>query len=182
VLILAAAGGVLAYLLVSDGGGSGSGTGSGGSAAPPATGATLRASPFDPLGDGTENPGAVDNATDGNATTSWSTEQYVSFPDGAKNGVGLAFDLSGEFDVRKVLVDALQKGWGASIYVSERPVGELTTLDAWGPVRAEGSDLDPSHTFDTGGVKGRSMLLWLTQLPTNDSGKHFVNVAEVKVA
>jgi hypothetical protein len=25
-------------------------------------------------------------------------------------------------------------------------------------------------------------LLWLTQLPTNDSGKHFVNVAEVKVA
>jgi hypothetical protein len=49
-------------------------------------------------------------------------------------------------------------------------------------VRAEGSDLDPSHTFDTGGVKGRSMLLWLTQLPTNDSGKHFVNVAEVKVA
>jgi hypothetical protein len=53
-------------------------------------------------------------------------------------------------------------------------------------VRAEGSDLARSHTFDLDGVKGQSVLLWLTQLPTgqNNSGetKHFVEVAEVKVA
>jgi serine/threonine-protein kinase len=182
VLLLAIAGGVLAYVLVSDGGGSGSGAGKGAAAAPSAAGAKLTATPFDPLGDGTENPTAVGNATDGDPTTSWSTEQYASFPDGAKNGVGLAFDLGGEFDVRQVVVDALQKGWGASIYVNDRSVGELTTLDAWGPVRAQGSDLDLSHTFDTGGVKGRSVLLWLTQLPTRANGQHYVDVAEVKVA
>jgi hypothetical protein len=79
-------------------------------------------------------------------------------------------------------VAALQRGGGATFSVSERPVSELTSLSDWGPVRAEGSDLDPSKTFDTGGVKGRSMLLWLTQLPAGDSGKHYVDVAEVRVA
>ena len=98
------------------------------------------------------------------------------------NGVGLTLDLHGEYAVQKVIVDTLQQGWGASIYVSDRPVGELTNLADWGPVRAHGTDLDRSHTFDTGGVKGRSVLLWLTQLPTGDNGKHYVDVSEVRVA
>ena len=182
VLIVAIAGGVLAYLLVSGDGTSGSGRAANASAAPPATGATLTPSAFDPLGDGTESPDLVNNVTDGIPTTNWSTEQYDFFPDGAKNGVGIAFDLNGEFDVRKVLVDTLQNGWGASIYVSDTPVGELTRLDDWGPVRAQGSDLDGSHTFSTGAVKGRSVLLWLTQLPVGARGKHYVEVSEVRVA
>ena len=136
------------------------------STAPSAADATISATSFDPLGDHTESPTLVVNATDGDPTTSWTTEQYDNFPDGAKNGVGLALDLHGEYDVRQVIVDTLQKGWGASIYVSDRPTGELTTLSDWGPVRAHGSDLERSHTFDTGGVKGRSVLLWLTQLPS----------------
>jgi tRNA A-37 threonylcarbamoyl transferase component Bud32 len=182
VLIVAAAGGVLAYVLVSDDGSTGNAGGAGVAAAPSAASARLTATPFDPLGDGTENPDAVGNATDNDPTTSWTTEQYDNFPDGAKDGVGLAFDLDGQYDVKKVIVDTQQSGWGASIYVSDRPAAELTTLKDWRDVRAQGSDLERSHTFDTGGVKGRSVLLWLTQLPKGDNGRHSVDVSEVRLA
>ena len=88
--------------------------------------------------------------------------------------------------MRQVLVDTEQSGWAASIYVSDKPTGELTTLDAWGDARADGSDLDVHKTFETGGVKGRSVLLWLTQLPVNENNsgesKHFLDVTEVRIA
>ena len=31
-------------------------------------------------------------------------------------------------------------------------------------------------------MKGQSVLVWFTQLPTGDNGKHYVDVTEVKVA
>jgi len=188
VVLVAIGGGVAAFLLVNDSSGSGSGTGAGASAQPSATSATITAAtPFDPLGDdGTENNELAPNAIDGNPTTAWSTSQYDNFPDGPKNGVGLALSLNGEFDVSKVIVDTNQTGWGAQIYVSDQPVESLAKLADWGPVRAQGTDLPRSHTFDFSGVKGRSVLLWLTQLPAgqNNAGdtEHFVDVDEVKVA
>ena len=185
VVLLAIGGGVAAFLLVSDssGSGSGSGSGDGASSAPSASTATFTASPFDPQGDGHESDDQVSNVSDHDPTTTWSTEQYANqLPDGDKSGVGLALALDGEFDVSKVIVDAQQGGWGASIYVSDKPVGELTTLAEWGDPRVTGSDLDASHTFDTGGVKGQSVLLWLTQLPQRDNGSYYLDVAEVKVA
>jgi hypothetical protein len=99
--------------------------------------------------------------------------------------VGLALSLDGEFDVSKVIVDTEQAGWGASIFVSAKDASLLTTLTDWGPVRAQGTDLAPAHTFaldGSSGVKGRSILLWLTQLPAGDGGKHSVRVAEVTLA
>ena len=185
VVLVAIAGGVAAYVLVSDGSGSGSGSGSGGPSASSAANATITAvTPFDPLGpDHTEDPDHANDVTDGNATTVWSTDQYNNqFPDGDKTGVGLALSLNGEFDVSKVTVDATESGWAASIYVSNQPVDTLTRLDDWGPVRASDADLPLTHTFTFDGVKGRSVLLWLTHLPADANGQHHVAVAEVKVA
>ncbi len=183
VLIVAVAGGVAAYLLVSDSS-SNPGNSNGGAAASasPASPPTLTPSSFDPLGDLSEDPGGVGKAVDGNPATAWSTDQYNQFPDGAKNGVGLAFDLDGTYDVHRVMVETQESGWGAAIYVSDRPVGELTSLGDWGPVRAEGRNLNRSAIFDTGAAKGRSVLLWLTQLPAGPNGRHFVDVTEVTVA
>lgn len=185
VVLIALAGGVAAYLLVSDNAGSKSGKlNSGASSAPSATTATITdVSSFDPLGDGTEDPTHVRNVIDGDPATVWSTEQYNNpFPDGDKTGVGLTLSLDGSFDVSKVTVDTNQTGWGASIYVSDKPAGSLTSLADWGPARATGSGLDRSHTFAFDDVKGQSVLLWLTQLPVGDNGRHYVEVAEVKVA
>jgi tRNA A-37 threonylcarbamoyl transferase component Bud32 len=179
VLVVAVVGGVAAFLLVSD---SSSGKSTGASSAPAAGHATLAATDFDPLGDGAEDHADVANAVDGNPATVWSTESYVSFPDGAKDGVGLAISLNGEYDVRRVTVATRQNGWGASIYVSDRPVSELHALSDWGPVRAQGSDLPSVHAFDTGGVRGQSVLVWLTQLPADANGQHRVDISEVRVA
>jgi hypothetical protein len=187
VVLVAIAGGVAAFLLVNDSSGSGSGGNKNAGAAPSATNATITgATSFDPLGDGTESPDLVGNATDDDPTTAWSTEQYDQFPDGPKTGVGVALALDREYDVSKVTVDALRAGWGASIYVSDQPVANLTKLADWGDARASGSDLDRTKTFEFSGVKGQSVLVWFTQLPAsqNNSGatKHFVDVTEVKVA
>ena len=182
VLLVAIAGGVLAYVLVSDGSSSSGANGGAGAAPPTASKVVLTPTAFDPLGDGTENPGAVHNAVDGDPTTSWTTEQYDNFPDGAKDGVGLAFALGADVDVNKVFVETQQNGWGASIYVSDKSPSELQTLGDWGKARTHGSDLERTHTFDVGGVKGRSVLLWLTQLPAGENGKHYVDVSEVRVA
>jgi len=184
VMIVAVAGGVVAYLLVSDSPQNTRSSGGGAAAAAaPASQATLTASSFDPLGDGSEDPAGASNAIDPNPATVWSTDQYFSqFPDGDKTGVGLAIDLNGVYDVSGVVVRTRESGWGAQIYVSGRPVGALTSLGDWGPARADGSNLDRSATFDTGGVKGRSVLLWLTQLPAGQNGRHYVDVSEVTVA
>jgi len=182
VLVVAVAGGVLAFLLVSGSSGSRSSSSNGASSLPSAATASVTASAFDPLGDGTENPDLVKFAVDNDPATSWTTEQYATFPDGAKTGVGLVLDLNGEYDVQKVIVETQQAGWGAAVYVSVRPASALTTLGQWGPALAVGSDLDRSHTFTFPGAKARSVLLWLTQLPTGDNGQHYVDLSEVKVA
>ena len=101
---------------------------------------------------------------------------------GDASGSKLALQLDDQHDVKQVTVDTEQDGWGASIYVSDRAASSLTTLSDWGPVRAQGSDLGRVHTFDTGGVKGQSVLVWLTQLPKGDNGQHFVSVSEVRLA
>jgi serine/threonine-protein kinase len=186
VVLLAIAAGALAFVLVRDDSpGSGS-SGAATSAPPAATASIVAATPFDPLGDDDENAELAAASFDGDAVTRWSTEQYDNFPDGQKkDGVGLALSLDGEFDVSKVIVDTEQAGWGASIFVSAKDASLLTTLTDWGPVRAQGTDLAPAHTFaldGSSGVKGRSILLWLTQLPVGGGGKHSVRVAEVTLA
>jgi len=183
VLIVAAAAGVAAYLVVSDNGSSGNANRHNVASLPSAAKAQFATTSFDPRpGDGSEDPDAVGNVSDGNPSTVWSTDQYNQFPDGPKEGVGLALDLNSEHDLKKVLVDTQQIGWGASIYVSDRPAGELATLSDWGNAVAQGSDFDRSNTFETGGVKARSVLLWFTQLPEGDNGKHYVSVSEVRLA
>src|SRR5205085_3671565 len=116
--------------------------------APSAARAHFTATSFDPPpGDGTEDPEHVGNVSVYDPTTVWSTDQYNQFPDWPKEGDGLALQLDDEHDVKQVIVDTEQDGWGASIYVSDKAAGSLTTLSDWGAVRAEGSDLGRSHTF-----------------------------------
>ncbi len=184
VLIVAVAGGVAAYLIVSNdsSGGNGSAGASGTSVVPPATKATnITATDFDPFGDGVEDHDQVQFAIDDNPRTTWSTEQYLNFSE--KPGVGLILDLGGEYDVSTVTVDTEEAGWDASIYVSDKAPAQLTSLPSWGGAVAQGSDLGTTATFDLPrGTHARSVLLWLTHLPTGDEGKQYLEVAEVKVA
>jgi len=154
-------------------------SGAGGAPTPSQATFTISATAFDPLGDNQEDSAHAGNAVDGNPSTLWSTEHYQNF--GEKKGVGLVLDLGRELDVSTVTVDAVQSGWSAQIYVSTKDPSQLTNLDEWGSPVANAPDVGPSHTFEFGGTKARSVLVWFTKLPTGDDGSQYLQVAEVTV-
>ncbi|MCJ7438310.1 MAG: protein kinase [Acidimicrobiia bacterium] len=171
-LLAGAAGG---YLIVrqlestaGNGGGSGGATGS-----PQVTGAA----DFDPEGGDGENPGQADRATDGDASSAWSTESYRS-PNfgGGKSGVGLRLELAGDADVSNVEVDTDLTGWSAQIYVAESPGDALAD---WGQPVASAEDLGKTARFEIDpAARGNAVLVWLTRLPS--TGR--LAIAEVRVA
>ena len=140
----------------------------------------MTASAFDPFGDNQEDSANAPNAVDGNPATSWSTEHYENFAE--KKGVGLAIGLGRDLDVSTVTVDASQPGWSAQIYVSTNDPSQLTTFTDWGnPVASVDDTATASHTFTFDSTKARSVLLWLTKLPTGDDGTQYLQVSEVTV-
>jgi serine/threonine-protein kinase len=185
VLVVAIAGGSAAFLVVSNRGGSAGPGHTGTSAAAaarrlPASRATPTPIDFDPLGDGSEDHAEVGNLVDGKPSTSWSTEKYNAWPDGDKTGVGLVLDLGGIYDLHRVIVQAKQRGWSASIYVSQQPAVGLLHLADWGTARVRGDDLELTHTFGVGSLTARSVLIWFTNLPAGPDG-YVLQIAEVKV-
>jgi hypothetical protein len=72
--------------------------------------------PSDPDGDGMENNAQLKNLTDGDLSTSWSTERYVSptFAGlGGKRGVGLMFSLSEQATLLKITYTTA--GWQGEV-------------------------------------------------------------------
>jgi len=171
-LVAGAAGG---YLIVrqlestagNDGGSSGATT------APQVTGIA----DFDPEGGDGENPDQAGRATDGDASSAWSTESYRS-PDfgGGKSGVGLALELAADADVSTVEVATDLAGWSAQVYVAE---SAGATLADWGQAVASAADLGTTARFAIGpAARGKAVLVWLTRLPT--TGR--LAISEVRVA
>jgi hypothetical protein len=184
VLLIAAAAGVGAYLIVRDQAG-GSGNGSGSSAAtPPASDAAVTVTDFDPYDSQlpkSENHDKVANVLDGDPTSVWATEQYQDFSE--KPGVGLRFDLAPSSSLHTVMVSTRQAGWSGAIYVSAADGATLTALSDWGDPLASGSDLRESHTFTVEpSHTGRSVLLWFTALPTHADGRQWLEVTDVQLA
>ena len=128
---------------------------------------------FDPLGDGEEHPGRLPLLTDGDPTTAWHTEGYFDPLPLLKEGVGLAFEVSGSpafleltgfsegtaFRLMwaKSLLDVDDAGWEV---IAEQHAGAATLRL---PL--------PAHS---NGV----WLLWLTDLPPEEAG-YRTRLAEV---
>jgi hypothetical protein len=132
---------------------------------------------FDPEGDSTEHPETVDQAIDGDASTSWTTERYdESDFGGLKSGVGFRIDLLGSSDVSFVELDTEEGGWSAQVYVADAPAD---ALDGWGAPRASVDDAGTSERLELGtpAPVGAAVLVWFTRLP--DSGR--ISVDEVRV-
>jgi len=171
-MLAGAAGGYLIVRRLESSAGNGAGS-SGATTAPQVTGIT----DFDPEGGDGENPDQAGRATDGDASSAWSTESYRS-PDfgGGKSGVGLALELAADADVSNVEVETDLAGWSAQIYVAESPGAALAD---WGQAVASGADLGTTARFEIlPAARGKAVLVWLTRLPT--SGR--LAIAEVRVA
>jgi len=129
---------------------------------------------LDPEGDGV-SPGGVERVVDGDPATSWSSERYTSAGfGGLKSGIGLLVDLGADVDVTSVVLtdagdggrvelrNAPTGGYEGSVPVAEAPAGGAQTLTPLTPVRT------------------RTVLLWVTQLPTTD-GQARLTVSELQV-
>jgi serine/threonine protein kinase len=152
-------------------------TGGAGSSGVTTTPQVTGAADFDPEGGDGENAGQAGRATDGDASSAWSTESYRSRDfGGGKSGVGLRLELAADADVSSVEVDTDLTGWSAQIYVAENPGGALAD---WAQPVASGEDLDTAARFEIDpAARGNAVLVWLTRLPS--TGR--LAIAELRVA
>jgi serine/threonine-protein kinase len=131
--------------------------GEGGSAG--ASGVELRAvRDWDPEGDGVEHPERVAQATDGNPTTSWTTESYRDFAE-TKEGVGIVLDAGGRVEIGGIVVTSEQPGFTAVIQAGNRSDGPFENVSEAQTV-AERTTFD----LDAGERAFRFYVLWITAL------------------
>jgi eukaryotic-like serine/threonine-protein kinase len=125
-----------------------------------------------PPGDGTENDGSVPEATDGDETTSWSTEGYDDFASFGKEGVGLVVDAGADRALSSLTVTTDLPGWTAEIRA-----GDSTTSfpQSVGESRTAGA----RTTWELEGEPARYYLIWITAMASDSDGKDRAHVNEV---
>jgi hypothetical protein len=144
--------------------------------------AIVGAHDFDPYGsDRSEKPAGIKNSYDGDPSTFWNTDGYLSAKLGSlKPGVGIVLDLGTSQRVGSVKVSFV----GGDTSVELRAASAGTTeqpaeLDGFKKV-TEGSGtevtLKPGKAFQT-----RYVLVWLTELPPSDGAYFRGKVSEIKI-
>jgi serine/threonine-protein kinase len=124
------------------------------------------AASFDPPpGDGEEHSERVQDATDGDAATYWTTERYNSF---SKPGVGLVLDAGRARELSQLAITTDTPGFTAEIRAGASAEGPFD--DVVGPSRT----VQQSTTWDLDGANARYYAIWITRL---DAVAH-VNEAE----
>ena len=158
-----------------DGGGTASPGGSTSSAAP-ATGARIpvvKATAFDPLGDGSENSGEVAKAIDGDPATGWQTSTYYNNPalGGLKAGVGVLLDLGSDKNPASVAIRFKGQPTGVELYAASSGVTRAPdTLDQLTKVGAQSAAATTTTIRLDGKPRTRYLLVWLTRLPAVPGG------------
>jgi hypothetical protein len=135
-----------------------------------------RAVAFDPAGDGEENDEDAKLAIDGDPATAWRTLTYATRELGdLKPGVGLELRLSGSQPVAGIDLELVGRGTDVQIW-AKRPEGSDTGKAGNGPlagyqklasVRGAG---DQATWRFAPAVDTRSVVIWLTALPTSEPG------------
>jgi serine/threonine-protein kinase len=143
--------------------GGGSGEPAKGGATPPAsTSVTLRAAgDFDPYAGDGEHPERIQDATDGDPSTYWPTQQY--FDGLAKPGVGLVVDAGRSVTLESVRVSTDTPGFTAEIHTIASPTARL------GPADSGSQPVGNTSTFSLRGRESRYYVVWITDLGGNAS-------------
>ena len=146
VIALVAAALIGGYLLVRDGDGTGS------AAAGPVQLQGIAS--YDPDGDGEEHSERVQDATDRDPSTYWTTETYQAF---TKPGVGLVLDAGEPSEPAQLAVTTDTPGFTAEIRAGDSPNGPFETV-------AGGKSVDASTVWNLDGPAARYYLVWITGL------------------
>lgn len=141
-----------------------------GSAAPPSRLEVASATGFDPApaGSGDENDDIATRAVDGDPDTAWNTLTYDDpfGPGGLKNGVGLLVDLGRKQKVAEVTVRLSGGPTDLQIRVAAAKgsrLGDFRRVE-------EATGVDRLARLRLNDVTARYVLIWLTDLPSYDSG------------
>ena len=129
------------------------------------------AAAYDPYGDGSEDDADAYLAADGNAATSWHTENYF---DGVLNkpGVGLVFDLGADREVSQVRLLTPVNGFRYEVGVGDSAAEARQSLT--GPYVAGRTD-----RVSVDGT-GRYVLVWCTSVvPTGDGNRAAISEVEI---
>jgi hypothetical protein len=133
---------------------------------------------FDPEGrDGTEQPGSVPNAFDGDPTTAWLTDGYGS-PSfgGLKKGVGLLVDLGAPTRIASVQVGLLAPGAAVELRAGDQAPD---SADAFTTLDREANAKQVATLTPTSIRPARYWLVWFTSLPKGDRGRYRDGIAEL---
>ena len=128
---------------------------------------------FDPLGDGEEHPGRLPLLTDGDPTTEWRTERYFDPLPLLKEGVGLAFEVSGSPALLELT--GLSEGTAFRLMWAESLLG---VDDPGWEVIAEQQAGAATLRLPLPELRNGIWVLWLTDLPPEGAG-YRTRLAEV---
>jgi len=115
------------------------------------------ATSFDPQppGDGEEHSERVQDATDGDPATYWTTENYNTF---FKPGVGLVLDAGEPRELSQIAITTDTPGFTAEIRAGNSPDGPFDTAVGQSRTVAE------STTWDLDGAEAQYYVVWITDL------------------
>ncbi|MCF6468207.1 serine/threonine protein kinase [Nonomuraea sp. MG754425] len=137
----------------------------------------VKASGFDPLGDGDEKSDIAKLAIDGKPGTLWKTETYTSADLGRlKDGVGLLLDMGKSVQISDV-VATLSDAPGATV---ELKVGDSPELGSLKTVATKKNAAGKTTLAPAEATSGQYVLIWFTRVPT-DAGTFHGTIYEVVV-
>jgi len=139
---------------------------------------------YNPFGTEPEHPKQVANVLDGDPSTVWSTEHYLNDTLGSKQGTGFYLDAAPGLHARALEAQSPTPGFVAAVYAANRfdgglPFGSSQSLAERGWTQlASAQSIGARSTIrlDTGGVRYRYYLFWITRLPT---GSETAAVSEI---
>jgi len=150
---------------------------SSGSAPPRVRPLAITVTSYDPQGDGTENPGDVRYATDGNPNTAWYTELYGGSPTygGLKQGVGLVIAVHPGF--RPTRLDLRSPTPGAEFQI--RVPGKLSGPPLVRTMRMTGAD----QSVALPRAVPSDFVIWIVRLVPDPAvtGGYWAGISEVSV-
>lgn len=139
--------------------------------------AIVKASDFDPFGDGTEGSDTVRNGVDRNRDSAWYTDAYGSADLNGKGGVGLVVDLGAVRPVRALDLKLVGSGTDFEILTAKKKPTKMKDFREVVDVTAAGDSITVRMPRAR---DARFVMVWLTRLPF-DGASYVGGIRDVKV-
>lgn len=133
---------------------------------------------FDPGGDGAEHPEDAGLAADGDAATTWATEQYrgaLHQVKGCCKGVGLMFDLGRRASIGELRLVTATPGYEFEVRASDSPGSTEASFDLITTSTAE-----DRTAVQVTADPARFWLIWITVLPPESASATISEVTFVE--